>query len=49
MDSNGLNGMKGIRYVGFHFVVAGPGGFGCIDVETGTGAEVVGVVLAFDA
>lgn len=34
--------------VGFHFVVARPGGAGRVDVEAGAGAEVVGFVLAFD-
>jgi hypothetical protein len=34
--------------VGLHFVAAGPGGAGCIEVETGAGAEVVGFVFAFD-
>ena len=36
------------RYVRFHFVVFGPGAICGVDVETGAGAEVVGVVFALD-
>ena len=34
--------------VGVHFVVLSPWLFGRVDVEAGTGAKVVGLVLAFD-
>lgn len=35
-------------YVGFHFVVFGPGVIGGVDIETGACAEVVGVVFPLD-
>jgi len=34
--------------VAVHLVAFVPGGFGCVEVETGAGAEVEGVVFAFD-
>ena len=36
------------RDVAVHLVTFVPGGFGCVEVEAGAGAEVVGVVFAFD-
>jgi len=36
---------KFASYVGFHFVVCGPGRGGCIDVETSATAKVVGVIF----
>lgn len=34
--------------VAVHFVTVGPRLLGCVKVETGAGAEVVGIVLALD-
>ena len=36
------------RDVAVHLVTFVPGGFGCVEVEAGAGAEVIGVVFAFD-
>ena len=36
------------RDVAIHLIAVVPGGFGCVEVEAGAGAEVVGVVFAFD-
>lgn len=36
------------RDVAVHFVVGGPGGLGCVQVEAGAGAEVPEVVFALD-
>ena len=34
--------------IAVHFVVGGPRFGGCVNIEAGTGAEIVGIILAFD-